>query len=269
MIILLAHLFGNKNIERILLFLFVNEKCYGTQLQTLLRVPLTPIQKALVRLEEGGVIQSHFEGKTRIYQMNPFYFLRSELEMLLKKVYTHLPTQEKRRYCFIHKPKLELESERTRDRNAKNELLTFWERLKQVKQLTFSAKTRQGDEKNIKTGKAEVKVVAPSSSTLIFQEKGHWFFDQLPDRAFSNSFRWTLDLSHDLIALEHLRYGLNQPVFLLHLTPTQSALLESIDSHLCAEDTYLGNIVWTQDEILFHWRIIGPQKNDELIYQYM
>jgi len=55
---------------------------------------------------------------------------------------------------------------------------------------------------------------------------------------------------------------------LLHLAVTKPSFLESVDSNLCAEDTYLGNIFWNEDEIRFHWRIIGPRKNDELIYYY-
>lgn len=60
---MLASLFGNRNLERILLFLFVNETCYGNQLQSLLHVPLTPIQRALERLERGGVVQSYYQGR--------------------------------------------------------------------------------------------------------------------------------------------------------------------------------------------------------------
>lgn len=93
---MLKSLFGNRNVERILLFLFVNERCYGTQLQTLLRVPLTPIQKALLRLEKEGILQSDYEGKTRIYRFHPSCPLRWELEALLKKAYTLLPPQEKK-----------------------------------------------------------------------------------------------------------------------------------------------------------------------------
>lgn len=93
---MLKSLFGNRNVERILLFLLVNEKCYGTQIQTLLRVPLTPVQKALARLEKEGVVSSRFEGKTRIYRFNPTFPLRFELETLLKKAYTLLPSQEKK-----------------------------------------------------------------------------------------------------------------------------------------------------------------------------
>ncbi len=265
---MLKSLFGNRNVERILLFLLVNEKCYGAQIQSLLRVPLTPVQKALSRLEKEGVISSRYEGKTRIYQFNPAYPLRPELETLLKKAYTLLPSQEKKAYCFLHKPKLSAQEEGKRERNHKNELLEFWERLSKVQRLSFSAKSRQADETTLKTGKAEVAVSAPSPTVLVFQEKGYWFLDQLPETAFSNSFRWTLDLKTSFITLEHLRYGPSNPVFLFHLAPTHPQLLESVDAHLCADDTYLGSLSWNQKSIEFQWRILGPRKNDELTYHY-
>lgn len=265
---MLKSLFGNRNVERILLFLFVNERCYGTQLQTLLRVPLTPIQKALLRLEKEGILQSDYEGKTRIYRFHPSCPLRWELEALLKKAYTLLPPQEKKRYCFIHKPKLSAEEEGKRERNRQQELLAFWERLGSIRRLSLSAKSKIKEGRSMKTGKAEVDVSTPVPSIVIFQEKGFWLLDDLPDTSFNNIFRWTLDLKDSLISLEHLRYGQNHPVFLFHLAPTHPGMLESVDSHLCGEDTYLGNIIWNLNQIQFHWRIIGPRKNDELIYLY-
>ncbi len=265
---MLKSLFGNRNVERILLFLLVNEKCYGAQIQNLLRVPLTPVQKALSRLEKEGVVSSRYEGKTRVYQFNPSYSLRFELESLLKKAYTLLPSKEKKGYCFLHKPRLTAQEEGQRERNYKSELLAFWEKLEKVQRLSFSTKSRQGEETATKTGRAEVVVSAPASHTLVFQEKGYWFLDQLPETAFSNSFRWTLDLKASLITIEHLRYGPSNPVFLFHLAPTQPGLLESVDAHLCADDTYLGSLMWDPQSIEFQWRIIGPRKNDELVYHY-
>ncbi|PIS00696.1 MAG: hypothetical protein COT84_06225 [Chlamydiae bacterium CG10_big_fil_rev_8_21_14_0_10_35_9] len=266
---MLATIFGNQNIERILLFLFVNEKCYGTQLQTLLQIPLTPIQHALAKLEKGGVLQSHFEGKVRIYQFNSSYPLRWELEELLKKVYTLLPSQEKKQYCFIHKKRLELQEERKRDHQVKKELIRFWKRLIIVKSLSISAKSRKGKETTTKTGKAEILSTSQTPLIITFEEKGYWYSDTTQDANFSNIFRWTLDEKNSLITLEHLRYGVNRPVFLFHLTSTQKNKLSSIDAHLCGDDTYLGNITWSPEQIIFHWRIIGPRKNDELIYHYI
>lgn len=260
-------LFRNKNVERILLFLFVNERCYGSQLQTLLRVPLTPVQKALLSLEKDGILHSYFEGKNRMFMFNPSYSLSVELHALLKKAYTLLPAQEKKRYCFIHKPRLKLHEERKREKGRTNELVAFWERLLQVKKLSFSAKL-QSSETSLKVGKAEVLVSTPTPSIVVFQEKGFWFENQLPDTAFSNSFRWSLDTNASLITLEHLRYGDAQPVFLFHFSVAKPSLLESVDAHLCGDDTYLGNIVWSPHSIDFHWRIIGPHKNNHLNYHY-
>ena len=70
---MLEGLCGNKNIQKVLLFLFVNNKCYGTQLQRLLKTPLTSLQNALARLEKGRVVISYCEGKTKLYQLNPAY----------------------------------------------------------------------------------------------------------------------------------------------------------------------------------------------------
>ncbi|NGX38096.1 MAG: hypothetical protein K1000chlam2_01267 [Chlamydiae bacterium] len=262
---MLKGFFSNRNIERILLFLFVNERCYGTQLQTLLGVPLTPLQKALSHLEKHRVLSSHYEGKARIYQFNPSYPLRWELESLLKKAYTHLPSQEKKRYCFVHKQKF-IPSEKGRSR--RKELTAFWEKLLKTRKLSLVTKSRLGNEKITKTGRAEVTVSLVAPSVLIFHEKGYWLVDEHPDTSFSGSFRWSLDLKTSLITLEHLRHGASRPVFLFNLTPIQANKLESVDAHLCGEDTYLGSVIWSNDQIAFHWRIIGPQKNDELIYHY-
>ena len=98
---MLEGLCGNQNIQKILLFLFVNGKCYGTQLHRSLNTPLTPLQKALNRLEKGGLISSYYEGKTRLYQFNPGYPLLNELELLLKKAYTLLPADNKKAYYVI------------------------------------------------------------------------------------------------------------------------------------------------------------------------
>jgi hypothetical protein len=63
------------------------------------------------------------------------------------------------------------------------------------------------------------------------------------ETSFSNIFRWTLDPQVGMISLEHLRRGVDNPVFLFHLQPSSLHSLASIDSHLCAEDTYLGQIL--------------------------
>lgn len=256
---MLEVLFGTKNVTSILLFLFVNGKCYGTQLHRLLGSSLTPIQKALSRLEKGGLITSYYEGKTRLYQFNPAYPLIGELEQLLKKAYTLLPPHQKKDYYV---------SEEVVASNKIQILFAFWEKLKGVKQLTFHAKTKFKEEKVVDSkGQGEV-IISQEGNTIIFHEKGAWQNKQGSDVDFSNIFRWTLDRHTGVIALEHLRRGPDQPVFLFHLAPTGPHSLASVDSHLCEGDTYLGQIHFDRYSLRLNWRIIGPKKNDELDYYY-
>ena len=263
---MLEVLCGSKNVQRILFFLFVNERCYGTQLHRKLKTPLTPVQKALNRLEKGGLITSHFEGKTRIYRFNPAYPLLKELEELIKKAYTLLPVHEKKNY-YVIQDNLSLDA--LKSENKTQILLTFWERLSAVKQLTFHAKSNSKNQNGWNgKGQGEVTAAKQCANTLIFNEKGAWQDKQGSNVSFSNVFRWTLDLNAKMICLEHLRHGIDRPVFLFHLTPSGKRSLASVDSHLCGGDAYFGQIHFDDYSLRLNWRVIGPKKNEELDYYY-
>jgi hypothetical protein len=137
--IMLHVLFGSRSIEKILLFMLVNEKTYATQLHRALHTPLTPLQKALERLEKEGILNSSFEGKTRFYTFNTQYPLLNELEALLKKAYTLLSPREKSRYYFIR----QFPKERKTGQNA---LLSLWEALNHVTHVTLQFRSRTGGE---------------------------------------------------------------------------------------------------------------------------
>lgn len=263
---MLEALCGNKNIQKVLLFLFVNGKCYGTQLQRALKTSLTPLQKALLRLEKGGLITSHYEGKTRIYQFNPSYPLLSEIEQLLKKAYTLLPSHEKKDYYVL---KDDRSSTLASQESLLQTLLECWEKLKKIESLTFHAKTKSKEEKGWQgKGKGEVRLDKISDNTLIFYEEGSWQDKKGADFNFSNVFRWTLDTHAGVISLEHLRRGLDRPVFLFHLAPSGKNCLASVDSHLCAGDSYFGQIQFNRHHLRLNWRVIGPKKNEEIDYYY-
>lgn len=259
---MLQALFGNENIQKILLFLFVNQKCYGAQMQRLLKTPLTSLQNGLSRLEKGGIILSYYEGKTKIFQLNRSYPLIIELEQLLKKAFTLLPPQEKKKYAqlqYDHIPK----------KTQEPSLLHFWERLQNVQQFTRHTKSasQQGNGWDGK-GQGEVLINRVDEKTLVFHERGFWQMKQGQDISFSNVFRWTLDREAGMISLEHLRHGSDQPVFLFHLAPAGNQLLASVESHLCEEDAYLATVPWDQYGIRLNWRVIGPKKNEEMEYCY-
>ncbi|MBS0615211.1 MAG: winged helix-turn-helix transcriptional regulator [Verrucomicrobia bacterium] len=256
---------GNKNVQKVLLFLFVNNKCYGTQLQRLLSAPLTPLQKAFARLEKGGIIHSYSEGKTKIFQFNPAYPLLDELRELLKKAYTLLPAEEKKKYCYVEEG--DGSSGMTPEKRTKI-LLFFWERLQATHHLHFQARTSSKERGWDGKGLGEVAVTKENDNVLIFHEKGKWQNPEGREIDFTNAFRWTLDVLSGVISLEHLRHGHSRPVFLFHLAPASAHSLSSIDSHLCGGDIYFGQIFCDRHSLRLKWRVIGPKKNEEMDYFY-
>jgi hypothetical protein len=258
-------LFGSKNIEKILYFLLVNEKAYGTQLHRFLSTPLTPIQKGFAKLEKAGVVQSFYEGKTRFYRFNPVYPLKKELEQVLRKGYELLTPQEKRLYHISDEHPLRRSP--LNFKQAQDALLLCWNRLKTVKMLMINAKLHR--EAAVKRGKGDVHVVEESASQLLFQENGVWQMECDKEMQFNNALRWTLDLSSGTIGLEHLRHGAAKPVFLFHLKPKRETLLASIDSHLCGSDAYFGQVDLGPHFLQLSWRIVGPKKNDRIECLYL
>ena len=149
-------------------------------------------------------------------------------------------------------------------------LTILWDKLLSVKQLTFNAKTLSKEQIGWNgKGKGEVHVAKTHENIMIFTEKGIWKGKDGNEVGFSNVFRWTLDHDAGMISLEHLRRGLNHPVFLFHLAPLGTQSLSSVDSHLCEGDVYFGQIFFERHSLRLNWRVIGPKKNEEIDYYYV
>lgn len=89
---MLEYLFGNKNVEKILIYLQLHDKANATELSRAFGTSLDPIQKTLRKLEEGGLLVSFLEGRTRVFLWNPRYPFLQEIKALAKKSYEFLPT---------------------------------------------------------------------------------------------------------------------------------------------------------------------------------
>ena len=100
---MLEPLFGNKTIEKILFFLLIENQCFGSELGKRFEEAISPFQKSLERLENGGLLVSHLQGKTRIYQFNPRYPFLKELRSLLEKAYQFIPQDQKDKF---YEPKI-------------------------------------------------------------------------------------------------------------------------------------------------------------------
>lgn len=95
---MLEYLFGNPVIEKVLFYLYINQKCYPSQLKAIFEIPLYSFQRAFGRLEKGGVLVSRKEGKTLIYQFNPRYPFLNELKSFLEKAYEFFPHEVRLKY---------------------------------------------------------------------------------------------------------------------------------------------------------------------------
>ncbi|MCP5506549.1 MAG: ArsR family transcriptional regulator [Chlamydiales bacterium] len=88
---MLERLFGNTTIEKVLFDILVNESTYASKLAKIFNSQVYSIQKALKRLEQGGIIVSQAAGKTVLYCFNPRYPFLKELKEFLRKAYQSLP----------------------------------------------------------------------------------------------------------------------------------------------------------------------------------
>jgi len=94
---LIEQIVGSVNRERILIFLECREQGYAREISKFYSTELTPIQKQLKKLEDGGVIFSKKMGKTILFSFNPRYPFLKELRQLLAKVVSFYPEEEKDR----------------------------------------------------------------------------------------------------------------------------------------------------------------------------
>ena len=95
---MLEKLFGSKTAERVLMYLFVFQEGYPTEISRIFSIPLNMIQKQLFKFEEGGMLVSRLRGKVRIYQWNPRYPFLNEVKKLLERNFEYLPEVIKERY---------------------------------------------------------------------------------------------------------------------------------------------------------------------------
>lgn len=259
---MLGLLFGNKTIEKILFFLFVNGKCYGTYIHRFLGIPLNPIQKALLKLEKIGIVVSRYEGKTRVYEFNPYFPLASEIENLVKKSYFFLSSEERNSLYAC---------DSSGSRIVKNNgvvLFNFRNCLLQTKSLIVSVRSKIKDETDVgRSGRCDVVIEKEADGSLIFIEKGSWMNSEPGKGNFTNVFRWIFH-NNDAVGVEHLRYGREHPVFLFYLIPISQNTLSSGNSFLNDKGIVFGHIRFDENKFSFHRRIISPDKDEKIEYFY-
>lgn len=141
----------------------------------------------------------------------------------------------------------------------------LWDRLRRLRSLSFVARSGKPNGWN-GTGSGTVAVENVAGGAMTFAEAGVWRAADGRETRFSNVFRWTL--AGDLLRLEHLRFGVDNPVYLFDLAQTGDREWRSASPHLCREDCYAAVLVVRDDGIVLRWSIDGPRKQETIEYVY-
>lgn len=133
-----------------------------------------------------------------------------------------------------------------------------WKRLREVQ--TVALQCEKGE---VWQGVAHVSVIHEGEQAIAFHEKGEW---ERKNLQFTNTLRWRL--AEDGISLEHLRFGIQNPVLLFHLVPDGPNSLHSMCPHFCREDRYSAQLFLDPEEVHFIWRGRGPRKDEKGLSSY-
>lgn len=95
---MLEALLGNATIEKILFFLETYGQGYPKGISRTFNIPVNGIQQQFRRLENGGIVVSFLEGKTRLYKFNPRYPFLKELRSILNRAMEFLSEKDMAQY---------------------------------------------------------------------------------------------------------------------------------------------------------------------------
>ena len=141
---------------------------------------------------------------------------------------------------------------------------TIWQHLQRINGLYSECSSRLETGWNGR-GRGRINVEQTNAHTLIFSEQGHWDGNTGMRLSFRNVYRWSL--GDDQIALSHLRFGADQPVFLVDLVAAKDHLYAA-KPHPCGEDRYDAKLSVQDGALLLEWTVTGPAKSEYLRYTY-
>jgi hypothetical protein len=142
----------------------------------------------------------------------------------------------------------------------------LWDHLRRVTIVNFTAQSQSATGWS-GLGSGAVVVESPAPEFLVFKESGTWQPIRGRETRFTNVFRWTI-LGAKAIRLEHLRFGPENPVHLLDLSPHLDRTWVANGPHVCSEDCYSADLQLHENGLNVQWSITGPKKNELIRYAY-
>jgi Family of unknown function (DUF6314) len=140
----------------------------------------------------------------------------------------------------------------------------LWADLSRVRSLWFVARSENATGWNGE-GQGIVVVEAIGNDVQTFTESGTWRTEAGRELRFHNVYRWTR--TDPSLRLEHLRFGVDHPVYLFDLAQTGDREWRSLSPHLCGEDRYSA-VLLVGDSLVLRWEVVGPTKQELIEYDY-
>ncbi|WP_162619599.1 DUF6314 family protein [Salinicola peritrichatus] len=146
-------------------------------------------------------------------------------------------------------------------------IIRFRELLPRVERFLFTAHAGPGSRTGWQ-GRGEGRLaVQCHDSTIRFHESGSFTLaGQAQSVPMRNVYRW--ECRADRISLFHERRGPDAAVHLFDLIAEGEETLINATVHQCAADAYSGKIVLRPDGFDLQWRILGPRKDERILYHY-
>jgi hypothetical protein len=94
----LTGLFGSETAEKVLLYLARYQEGYASGISDTFEIPVSMVQRQLLKFEASGVLVSQLKGKTRLFLWNPRYAYLRELKELLGHALRLVPESDKQKY---------------------------------------------------------------------------------------------------------------------------------------------------------------------------
>ncbi len=98
---LLDKIFGNKNAERVLLYLYHYGELHPSAIAKGYGISLTPLKNQLERFEEAGILLSKAVGRSRVYEFNKKNPLYKPFLELIKTAYESIPLLERQKIFWM------------------------------------------------------------------------------------------------------------------------------------------------------------------------
>lgn len=95
---MIESLLGNQTIEKVLLYIVNYGEGHISGIADTFQLPKSQVRKQILRLENGGVLVGRTIGNAKMFQINPRYSFKKELEKLLEKVLSMVSKTELEKY---------------------------------------------------------------------------------------------------------------------------------------------------------------------------